>query len=90
MGRAGEYQLQAAIAALHAQADSFEKTDWWQIVALYKLLLNMNPSPTIALNHAATVSMANGPEAGLKLCFSQPKMMIFDCRFEERSELTFT
>ena len=67
MGRVGEYQLHAAIAALHSQADCPEKTDWPQIVALYKLLLRINPSPTIKLNHAAAVGMADSPEDGLKL-----------------------
>ena len=67
MGSVGEYQLQAAIAALHAQAPTSEETDWRQIAALYKLLLYINPSPTIALNHAAAVGMADGPEVGLQL-----------------------
>ena len=67
MGQIGEYQLQAAIAALHAQAKRPEQTDWPQIVALYKLLMTINPSPAIALNHAASVGMAETPDAGLLL-----------------------
>ena len=67
MGQIGEYQLQAAIAALHAQAKTPEETDWPQIVALYKLLMAINPSPAIALNHAASVGMAETPDAGLQL-----------------------
>jgi RNA polymerase sigma-70 factor (ECF subfamily) len=67
LGRAGPYQLQAAIAALHAEAKSADETDWAQITALYLLLLRMNPSPIIALNHAAAVTMLEGPEAGLRL-----------------------
>ena len=67
LGRAGPYQLQAAIAALHAEAKSADETDWAQITALYRELLRMNPSPIIALNHAAAVTMLEGPEAGLRL-----------------------
>ena len=67
MGQVGPYQLQAAITALHAEAASAEETDWVQIVGLYALLLRINPSPTIALNHAAAVAMAWGPKRGLEL-----------------------
>jgi len=66
-GRAGPYQLQAAIAALHAEAKSAAETDWSQIAALYRELLRINSSPIIALNHAAAVAMAEGPEVGLEL-----------------------
>ena len=66
MGRAGPYQLQAAIAALHAQADTSTETDWQQIAALYERLLLLNPSPVIALNHAVAVAMSAGLEDGLK------------------------
>jgi len=66
-GRVGPYQLQAAVAALHAEADSADKTDWAQIVALYRELMRINPSPIIALNHAAAVAMSEGPEPGLSL-----------------------
>jgi RNA polymerase sigma-70 factor, ECF subfamily len=63
----GPYSVQAAIAAVHAQAASADATDWPQIVALYDVLLRMNPSPVIELNRAAAVAMAEGCEAGLKL-----------------------
>lgn len=66
-GRPGPYALQAAIAALHAHAATPEETDWRQIVALYDLLLRVQPSPVIRLNHAAAVAMAQGPAAGLEL-----------------------
>lgn len=64
-GRVGPYQLQAAIAALHDEATSFEHTDWPQIVALYGLLLRMSDSPLVALSHAIAVAMVEGPAAGL-------------------------
>lgn len=63
----GPYQLQAAIAAVHAQAPSAEETDWSEIAALYKLLLQINPSPVIELNHVVAVSMVEGPEHALAL-----------------------
>jgi RNA polymerase sigma factor (sigma-70 family) len=67
-GRPGAYQLQAAIAALHDEAPSFAATDWPQIVALYEVLLEAGSNnPVIALNHAAAVGMARGPEAGIAL-----------------------
>jgi RNA polymerase sigma-70 factor (ECF subfamily) len=66
-GGAGFYALQAAIAALHAQAPRAEQTDWPQIAALYALLLRLHPSPVVALNHAAAVAMAERPERGLRL-----------------------
>jgi RNA polymerase sigma-70 factor (ECF subfamily) len=56
-GAVGPYQLQAAIAALHAQAASSSETDWAQIAALYEILLRMNPSPVIVLNQAVAVAM---------------------------------
>ena len=66
-GGAGFYALQAAIAALHAQAARAEDTDWRQIAALYALLLQQHPSPVVALNHAAAVAMGSGLEQGLRL-----------------------
>jgi RNA polymerase sigma-70 factor, ECF subfamily len=66
-GAAGAYALQAAIAALHAQATRSEETDWKQIVALYEALLRVQPSPVVELNHAVAVAMAEGPAAGLHL-----------------------
>jgi len=67
LGRPGPYQLQAAIAAVHAEAPSADATDWAEIVALYGELARMAPSPTVALNRAVAVAMASGPEAGLAL-----------------------
>lgn len=66
-GDPGPYALQAAIAALHDEAASFERTDWDQIVALYGLLHDVAPSPLVALNRAVAVGMASGPQAGLRL-----------------------
>jgi RNA polymerase sigma-70 factor (ECF subfamily) len=66
-GGAGFYAIQSAIAALHAHAPRAADTDWRQIAILYALLLRRHPSPVIALNHAAAVGMAEGPEAGLRL-----------------------
>lgn len=61
----GPYQLQAAIAAVHAQAPSFEETDWTQIALLYRELARWAPSPVVAVNRAVAVGMADGPRAGL-------------------------
>jgi RNA polymerase sigma-70 factor, ECF subfamily len=67
MGGPSQYGLQAAVAALHAQAKTATETDWPQIVLLYRELLRVLPTPVVALNHAAAVAMAEGPAAGLKL-----------------------
>ena len=61
----GSYTLQAAIAAVHAQAESVALTDWGQIVALYDRLLRIQPSPVVELNRAVAIAMRDGPEAGL-------------------------
>ena len=66
-GRVGVYQLQAAIAAVHAEAKTAAETDWPQIVGLYAELKRINPSPVVALNHAAAVAMGEGFEQGLRL-----------------------
>jgi RNA polymerase sigma-70 factor (ECF subfamily) len=66
MGNAGCYQLQAAIAALHAQAKTAAETDWKQIAELYGLLARANRSPVVALNHAVATAMAEGCEKGLE------------------------
>ncbi|SDL83940.1 RNA polymerase sigma-70 factor, ECF subfamily [Nonomuraea maritima] len=63
----GPYAVQAAIAALHDEADSFAATDWPQIVALYDVLLRIEPSPLVALNRAVAVAVRDGPDAGLVL-----------------------
>jgi RNA polymerase sigma-70 factor (ECF subfamily) len=65
--RIGPYTVQAAIAAVHAQAPSATATDWGQIVALYDVLFQANPSPVVELNRAAAVAMRDGPSAGLAL-----------------------
>jgi RNA polymerase sigma-70 factor (ECF subfamily) len=65
--RFGPYTLQAAIAAVHAEASSASATDWPQIVGLYDVLLRTDPSPVIELNRAAAIAMRDGPEAGLAL-----------------------
>jgi RNA polymerase sigma-70 factor (ECF subfamily) len=63
--RFGSYTLQAAIAAVHAEAESVAATDWRQIVALYDRLLRIQPSPVVRLNRAVGIAMRDGPEAGL-------------------------
>jgi RNA polymerase sigma-70 factor (ECF subfamily) len=63
--RFGSYTLQAAIAAVHAEAESVATTDWRQIVALYDRLLRIQPSPVVQLNRAVAIAMRDGPEAGL-------------------------
>jgi RNA polymerase sigma-70 factor (ECF subfamily) len=65
--RVGPYTLQAAIAAVHANASSVDATDWGQIVGLYDLLLRIEPSPVVELNRAVAVAMRDGPAAGLAL-----------------------
>ena len=64
-GRFGSYTLQAAIAAVHAEAESVAATDWQQIVAIYDQLLRIQPSPVVELNRAVAIAMRDGPEAGL-------------------------
>src|SRR5262249_6525098 len=65
--RFGPYTLQAAIAAVHAEAPNPTVTDWAQIVGLYDVLLRIEPSPVIELNRAVAVAMRDGPKAGLAL-----------------------
>lgn len=65
--RPGQYQLQAAITALHIQASDAEATDWRQIADLYGTLAGLSPSPVVELNRATAVGFADGPEAGLEL-----------------------
>ena len=73
--RPGPYQLQAAIAALHAQARAAQDTDWPQIAALYGELMRRAPSPVVAVNRAVAIGMADGPHAGL---------VLLDCLARER------
>jgi RNA polymerase sigma factor (sigma-70 family) len=69
LGRAplGPYQVQAAIAAVHAEAGDAAATDWPQIVALYRVMERVAPNPMVTLNHAVAVAMVDGPQAGLAL-----------------------
>jgi RNA polymerase sigma-70 factor, ECF subfamily len=66
-GRPQSYAVQAAIAALHARAPNYQDTDWLQIAGLYEVLLRISPSPVIELNHAAALSMVDGPARALNL-----------------------
>jgi RNA polymerase sigma-70 factor (ECF subfamily) len=72
LGRSAEgealsaWHLEAAIAARHAMAASFDETDWWSIRDLYDMLMRLGPTPVVALNRAIAVGMAEGPEAGLR------------------------
>ena len=66
-GRPQSYAVQAAIAALHARAPNYNDTDWPQIAGLYEVLLRISPSPVIELNHAAAISMVDGPARALDL-----------------------
>src|SRR6185312_7440207 len=66
-GRFGVYTLQAAIAAVHAEARDAAKTDWGQIVAFYDVLMRVDPSTVVELNRAVAVAMRDGPLAGLQL-----------------------
>jgi RNA polymerase sigma-70 factor (ECF subfamily) len=66
-GRPESHAVQAAIAALHARAPNYRDTDWPQIAGLYEVLLRIDPSPVIELNHAAAVSMVDGPARALDL-----------------------
>jgi RNA polymerase sigma-70 factor, ECF subfamily len=66
-GRAGPYQIQAAIAALHDEAPTWAATDWPQIAGLYRRLVAVDPSPVIELNLAVAVAMADGPAIGLAM-----------------------
>jgi RNA polymerase sigma-70 factor (ECF subfamily) len=72
---AGPYQLQAAISALHAQAGSADQTDWQQIAALYRLLINMTASPVVEVNRAVAIGMADGIPAGLRLLYRLEDVM---------------
>ena len=67
LGRFGSYTLQAAIAAVHAEAPTAQETNWSQIVGIYDALLRESPSPVVELNRAVAVAMRDGPEAGLAL-----------------------
>ena len=66
-GRYGPYSIQAAIAAVHAEAPSASATDWNEIVGLYDVLMRMTPSPVVELNRAVAVAMRDGLETGLAI-----------------------
>ena len=66
-GPVGRFQLQAAIAAVHAEAVRWEETDWAQITVLYEMLERVAPGPAVTLNRAVAVGMASGPEDGLRI-----------------------
>lgn len=66
-GASNRYALEAAIAAVHGEADSPEQTDWPQIASLYELLMRVHPSPVVALNRAVAVAMAHGPQQGWRI-----------------------
>ncbi|WP_165857576.1 RNA polymerase sigma factor [Marinobacter sp. JSM 1782161] len=88
--RFGPYTLQAAIAAVHAEAPSAQETDWAQIVGLYDALLAMQPSPVVALNRAVAVAMHEGPAHGLALVdelLEQKPMAAFHLAHATRAEL---
>jgi RNA polymerase sigma factor (sigma-70 family) len=66
-GRLGPYQLEAAIAAVHSEADSVESTDWQQIAGLYRILAEVDPGPMVRLGQAVAVAMTDGPDAGIAI-----------------------
>lgn len=88
--RFGPYTLQAAIAAVHAEAPSAAETDWAQIVALYDLLMRADPSPIVALNRAVAVAMRDGPAKGLELVdelLAQGELMNYHLAHAARADL---
>jgi RNA polymerase sigma-70 factor (ECF subfamily) len=86
----GPYTLQAAIAAVHAEAPSAAETDWSEIVGLYDVLLRADPSPVIELNRAAAIAMRDGPIAGLRLIdalFARRELGTYALAHSARAEL---
>ncbi|MET0066010.1 MAG: RNA polymerase sigma factor [Candidatus Thiodiazotropha sp.] len=86
----GLYCLQAAIAACHARASTWEATDWEEITALYDALLQVHPTPVVALNRAVAVSMSEGPQAGLKIVDdlrSEPQLSSYHLLYSVRGDL---
>lgn len=81
-GRVGEYQLQAAIAAIHDRAQQAADTDWPQILALYGLLEQMTGNPVVTLNRAVAAAMAEGPSAGLAILDAMDGSMAENHRLE--------
>ena len=90
LGRPGSYQLQAAIAALHAEGPSFAETDWAQIAALYCELARRTPSPIIEVNRAVAFSWAEGPALGLAMLerlASEPSLQSYQPYHAARADL---
>ena len=88
--RFGSYTVQAAIAAVHAEASEADATDWPQIVGLYDFLMRLSPSPIVALNRAVAVAMRNGPAAGLGLIdalLSEGELAEYHLAFAARADL---
>ena len=88
--RFGPYTLQAAIAAVHAEAPSATATDWRQIVGLYDVLLRADDSPVIALNRAAALAMRDGPGAGLAAIdelFARGELLDYHLAHSARADL---
>jgi RNA polymerase sigma-70 factor (ECF subfamily) len=85
--RPGSYAIQAAIAAVHAEAVTFADTDWAQIAGLYEQLLRHDPSPVVALNRAVAVGFAEGAEAGLALLPDDPRLSRYAPLHAARFEL---
>lgn len=86
----GAYTLQAAIAAVHAEAPSFDATDWQEIVGLYDVLLRGSPSPVIELNRAVAVAMRDGPAEGLALVdaiFARGELADYHLAYSARADL---
>ena len=89
--RFGPYTLQAAIAAVHAEAESTAATDWRQIVALYNQLVRIQPSPVAHLNRAVAIAMCDGPEAGLSIstrCWNMANWQITTWRIQPAQSCT--
>lgn len=90
MRHAGPYQTQAAISALHVQADRPEETDWQQIVVLYDVLLTFGHAPVVELNRAVAVGMAYGPAAGLRMLApltQEPSVQVYHPFYLARADL---
>jgi RNA polymerase sigma-70 factor (ECF subfamily) len=86
----GAYGLQAAIAAVHSEAPSFEATDWAEIAGLYAVLQRIDPSPVVELNHAVAVAMRDGPAQGLALIdeiFDRGELSEYHLAHSARAEL---
>jgi RNA polymerase sigma-70 factor (ECF subfamily) len=86
----GPYVIQAAIAALHAQAPDFDGTDWPQIAGLYDALAKLDPSPVVAVNRAVAVGLADGPHAGLAILEAaarDPRLARYQPLYAARAEL---